>query len=568
MRPDARKGISKSFVSWEVFEIKMSLTHRPARRQFMRPIELIAEAASHIEEEEQASVLEDTSKPWKDIDQINTMRMPALSTAILSRTSTPDASTISQIPASEPYRVPQTVSSGLFTIPQRPALGTSPAQQTICVDMAMSVSTPLADALTPPSTPYPNMLKSPTQSLSETATPSLAKKQQKPRRKQVGIAFATLSILTVLVVVFMIQGNGTTGAWLADTLRATIGPTATAQIESWYLNLTNTTTQLQYQLGNKQVNSPWATASMTPTATPTPPPKATVSPMTLTPIQPLISPALPSEGTWMTLNNAPAPYNYLPLDARSFIRPDPMQPYAIVTLLQFDMRFSHLHVVGGTFEPGGPRAVYGPGVIPQADRQGNHLLAAFNGGFKYADGKYGLLADDGKLYVPPQSGAATIAVTKQGKLILGAWDVDPLLNSQNKDIVAWRQNAALLIDKGMINPLTKDGAAWGGTILNSAYTWRSGIGITAQGSLIYAAGNALTAETLGKAMSAAGVVMAMQTDINPFWVRAFLYDRVGNGLPTIAKLHPLMQGTGSEYLTGTQRDFFYLTRFAPAVPPT
>ena len=63
--------------------------------------------------------------------------------------------------------------------------------------------------------------------------------------------------------------------------------------------------------------------------------------------------------------------------------------------------------------------------------------------------------------------------------------------------MAWRQNAALLIDKGVINPLTQDGAAWGGTVLNSSYTWRSGIGITAQGTLIYAAGNALTALTLG-----------------------------------------------------------------------
>jgi hypothetical protein len=111
--------------------------------------------------------------------------------------------------------------------------------------------------------------------------------------------------------------------------------------------------------------------------------------------------------------------------------------------------------------------------------------------------------------------------------------------------------------------LTHDGAAWGGTILNSAYTWRSAIGITSSGSFIYAAGNALTAETLGEAMKAAGCAMAMQTDINPFWVRAFLYNRDHNGALSITKLNPQMQGTGYEYLNGTQRDFFYLTRKTP-----
>jgi hypothetical protein len=289
-------------------------------------------------------------------------------------------------------------------------------------------------------------------------------------------------------------------------------------------------------------------------------------PMTLTSMSPAITPALPGEGTWAALSNAPAPYSYLPLDARTYIRPDPTHPYAIVTMLQFDPRFTLLHVVGGISEPGGPRGVRGPGFIPASDMKGNALLAAFNGGFKYADGQYGLMTN-GVVYVPPQPGAATVAVNKAGQLILGAWGSDPLLNSQNKDLVTWRQNASLLIDRGAINPLTHDGAAWGGTILNSAYTWRSAIGITGQGCLIYAAGNALTALTLGQAMKAAGAVMAMQTDINPFWVRAFLYNRDHNAPTSIVKLNPQMQGSGYEYLNGTERDFFYLTRFAPATLP-
>ena len=393
------------------------------------------------------------------------------------------------------------------------------------------------------------------------------KKHKKGRKKRVRRWLLVVTILTVIAVVFASQGNGVVGAWTADTLRTVFGPTVAAQIESWYLGITNTKQQIQYQLSNKQVAAPWTVGTVAPTSTPPPHPKKTVLvPMPLTSIKPMVSPAISGEGAWTVSEMAPNPYNYLPLDAKAFIRPDPSHPYAIVTLLQFDTRFMLLHVVAGTTEPGGPRGFPGPGMIPAADQQGNALLAAFNGGFKYADGQYGLMVN-GKVYVPPVTGAATIAVTKEGKIILGTWGGDPRLSSSNPDLLVWRQNASLLINKGVINPLTHDGAAWGGTILNSVYTWRSGLGLTANGTLLYAAGDSLTALTLGQALQAAGAVMAMQTDINPFWVRAFLYHHNPGKPFTITKLNPSMQGYGTEYLYGTQRDFFYLTRTVPVLPP-
>lgn len=392
-------------------------------------------------------------------------------------------------------------------------------------------------------------------------------KTSKTRGKRLRRLVIVCSILTIITVIFFSSGNGQAGAWTADALRVVFGPTITAQIESWYLGLSDTTHQVQYHLSGQQVAAPWTEGSTPPNIPTAPPTKSTLAPMPLTRIPPTVTPALAGEGVWLAQGTAPAPYNYLPLDAKTFIRPDLSHPYAIVTLLQFDERFFRLHMVAGTIEPGGPRGVYGPGVIPAPDQKGNALLAAFNGGFKYADGQYGLKTN-GVIYVPPQPGAATLALTKKGQILLGSWGVHPLLNSANSDLVAWRQNASLLINNGVINPLTQDGAAWGGTILNRAYTWRSGIGITAHGTLIYAAGDALTALTLGEALKAAGAVMAMQTDINPFWVRAFLYNRTSHGQRNVLKLNPAMQGDGSEYLYGTQRDFFYLTRFAPPPPPT
>jgi hypothetical protein len=418
----------------------------------------------------------------------------------------------------------------------------------------------------PQTTPQQSLPPAPP-SLPAAVSPKRKKQKSRTTRgKRLRRLLSVGSILTIIAVVCMSQANGASGAWMADALRAVFGPSITAQIETWYLGLSDTTHQMQYHLNGQPVKAPWAVATATPMPTATASAKVVpLAPMPLGRIPAMVTPAIDGEGVWIPQGMAPSPYQYLPLDAKAFIRPDPSHPYAIVTLLQFDMRFFRLHLVAGTTEPGGPRGIEGPGVIPAADQRGDSLLAAFNGGFKYADGQYGL-GTNGIVYVPPQPDAATIGVTKRGQILLGAWGADPRLSSANTDLVAWRQNAALLINHGVINPLTQDGAAWGGTILNSAYTWRSALGITADGTLLYAAGDSVTALTLGQALHAAGAVMAMQTDINPFWVRAFLYSRGSDGTRNIIKLHPAMHGTGTEYLYGTERDFFYLTRSAPLPP--
>jgi len=284
-------------------------------------------------------------------------------------------------------------------------------------------------------------------------------------------------------------------------------------------------------------------------------------PMLLPVIPALVTPALPGEGLWTTVGlpgPAPGPAALPPL-AKAFIRPDAARPYALVTLLQVDLRVARLHVVAGTAQPGGPRGLAGPGVIPPVDWQGNRLLAAFNGGFKYGDGAYGLMSG-GTVYVPPVWGAATVALTSAGHVIMGSWGLDRRLTGANGGLTAWRQNGPLLIDHGRITPRTQDGAAWGLTILNHAYTWRSGIGLTRRGTLLYAGGDALSAATLAQALRAAGAVTAMQLDINPFWVRAVTYGRNAAGQLVATPLNPGMDGTGRAYVTGDARDFFYITR--------
>ncbi len=62
-------------------------------------------------------------------------------------------------------------------------------------------------------------------------------------------------------------------------------------------------------------------------------------------------------------------------------------------------------------------------------------------------------------------------MTKTGQIIIGAWDVDRRLTSSNPALVAWRQNAFLLIDHGAINPLAQNGALWGLTVLNQPWAY-------------------------------------------------------------------------------------------------
>lgn len=395
-----------------------------------------------------------------------------------------------------------------------------------------------------------------TQKLPGAKTPR--RKQRKTRRRRVRRWLVVISLLMILGLVVGTQANGQFGAQVADTMRAVLGPTITAQVESWFLSITDKAHQVQYQLSGKQVQPPWMIASSHKVDKNA---KAIgrQNVMPLVQIKPFMSPALPGEGIWVTDGLPASPVGQPPLVEKTFIRPDPNRPYAIVTMLQFDMRYLTLHMVAGTTQPGGPLGVNGPGKIPSVDLRQSILVSAFNGGFKYADGQYGMYVN-GTTYAPPKPGAATIAITKGGQVFIGAWGKDSRLNSSNSDLLAWRQNASLLIENGVVSSLANDGAAWGGTVLNRAHTWRSGIGITPDGSLIYASGNYLTALTLGQALRAAGAMTAMQTDINPFWVRAFLYGRDSTGSLQITRLDPGMQGTGLEYLSGTERDFFYLTR--------
>jgi len=70
---------------------------------------------------------------------------------------------------------------------------------------------------------------------------------------------------------------------------------------------------------------------------------------------------------------------------------------------------------------------------------------------------------------------------------------------------------------------------WGATLGGGYNVWRSGVGITKDGRIIFVYGPALDVRTLAKLLQRAGCVTAMELDINPDWMSFMYY---------LAKNHP------------------------------
>jgi hypothetical protein len=130
------------------------------------------------------------------------------------------------------------------------------------------------------------------------------------------------------------------------------------------------------------------------------------------------------------------------------------------------------------------------------------------------------------------------------------------------DVAAVRQNLALMIDNGQLDPALDENDAnkWGATLGNKALVWRSGVGVDANGALIYAGGNSLSILSLARTLQAAGAVRAMELDINTDWVSAYTYvnDPPENpGAPVVGiKLGGDMARGGDRYFQAGERDFF------------
>lgn len=261
------------------------------------------------------------------------------------------------------------------------------------------------------------------------------------------------------------------------------------------------------------------------------------------------SPTLPNEGVWQPLV---ATSDGRAAVAEAQIRPDSVHTSVLGALVWIDPTRVQLVEIPGTVEPGGGWPVQG--TIPSELRP--RLVAAFNGGFRFRDARGGYFSG-GRQRPALVDGMASFVVRTDGTVDVGQWGRD---DQMGPNIVSVRQNLPLIIDRGQpvagIDDNTNN--RWGDTLGTRVYVWRSALGIRADGALVYAASDGLTAVSLADMLVRAGAVRAMELDINPNWVTFNLFSHPDPNDPstvTGAKLLPDMRRTPSRYLGPDSRDF-------------
>jgi len=237
-------------------------------------------------------------------------------------------------------------------------------------------------------------------------------------------------------------------------------------------------------------------------------------------IEPVIAPAIPGEGVWRVLSAV----NGRPAVLKAELRPDPTHTSYLASVVWMSTKAVRFVLHPGSEEPG-PGPWTEPNTIPPGKR--TNLVATFNGGFRLKDalpGTFGGYYADGRTVGRLQDGAAAEIFFRDGSMTIGEWGRDAHLG--DPAIVAVRENLHLLVDNGSIQASIADGSSkiWGYTINNSYYVWRSGVGVTADGNIVFALGPTLSVQTLADLLRRAGAVRAMELDINPDWVYFMSYD--------------------------------------------
>jgi uncharacterized protein YigE (DUF2233 family) len=256
---------------------------------------------------------------------------------------------------------------------------------------------------------------------------------------------------------------------------------------------------------------------------------------------------LANEGQWTplgpTVGGAPGAYV-------TEIRPDAVHTSYLDAVVWLDPRRLSFRQFPGTSLPGSPWDR--PASVPTEDQPA--LVAAFEGGFRPADSRGGIVLG-GKTLRALRDGAATLGIRPDGTVNVGRLGTD-ITASEEYDSL--RQNLDLIVDGGQPVPqlATDPNRLWGFTgPHNNQFVWRSGVGVTASGAVVWVGGPALDISDLAQTLANAGAVRAMQLDINQEWVQFNTYAAGTNGVVHGTKLLPGMGHSADRYLTTDSRDF-------------
>ncbi|MGH9128772.1 MAG: hypothetical protein ACRDY2_07370 [Acidimicrobiales bacterium] len=252
----------------------------------------------------------------------------------------------------------------------------------------------------------------------------------------------------------------------------------------------------------------------------------------------------------------------------SLVPPGGTQPAGIAWM---DTHRLAARLYSGSGSPGGGPYRYS---APVAPAQAASLVAAFNGGFKMSDSPGGYYTE-GHVVAPLVTGAASLVIYAGGRVDIGSWGSDVTMTPS---VVSVRQNLVPLVAGGgpTAQAQSTDWQAWGSTCGASScaasvpgieHQWRSGLGVTANGALVYAGGPALDPLQVAQLLVRAGVVRGMELDINPYWTVFATYAPAAGGLASASNGSRLgsgtVQGPATFFESSWARDFVTVSARTP-----
>jgi hypothetical protein len=272
-------------------------------------------------------------------------------------------------------------------------------------------------------------------------------------------------------------------------------------------------------------------------------------------ITPFVVVPTPGEGQWHVVGRI---VDGIPTTYAAYLRPNAVNTSLVTGVVWMDTKLLSAKLYAGSTIPGTGQTF--SATAPINGDALNTLDAAFNSGFRMQDSQGGFFLD-GVAAVPLKAGKASLVIDSAGNVDIGSWGTEVTLTPKT---VAVRQNLELIVENGQpVSGLNaNDNIKWGATLGGRVQVWRSGVGVTATGALVYVGGSGLSIVDLANILIRAGSVRAMELDINTAWVNFTHFD-LPYGTPATSTNGTLLtydQTTmRSRYFGSLSRDFFTMS---------
>jgi len=277
-------------------------------------------------------------------------------------------------------------------------------------------------------------------------------------------------------------------------------------------------------------------------------------------IVPFVATPTAGEGQWHPIGRA---VGGIPTMYSAFLRPNAVNTSLVSGVAWMDTKLLSATLYAGSYIPGTGQTF--ANTAPITGQALTTLDAAFNSGFRMQDAQGGFYLNGvTSAGYPLQPGKASLVIDSAGNVTIGSWGTEV---SMTPSTVAVRQNLDLLIDNGQLAPglNASDNIKWGATLGGRVQVWRSGVGVTADGALVYVGGSGLSIVDLANLLQRAGSVRAMELDINTAWVNFSHWD-LPLGVPatgpstTNGTLLTYDENTSpTRYFAPLSRDFFTMS---------